>query len=429
MTLLFPYARLPWPSHGERGQVVKAPVCGTGDRGFESLRSPQNLYRLQQLQVRLFVENPLAPKVAVIREGNFDGSESILRLTTPAGLIIHTVAVPQDWPSPTGPTWLYIIDDGKLTVIDAGSNLSLDALKNAFSLLGLNVKGIDRVILTHGHIDHAGGAKQLVEATGSELWAHDLYGLLGMHDAWEFQNHANKLLQDALEEGGIQSNRTTDTNFNSARMKYTQIRKETQVSNPVKDGDVIDGFTFLHTPGHSPDELSIHIGDTIFTGAHILPQITPHPTMRAKYPPHVKEALPIQYQNEHHFYGLSTYLQSLQTIARYGNEVSVMPAHRLLHKGNLNLINASRAIEISNHHVQRMDEIVEILGVNTRSIDEITQKLFAYRNLSGGILFFAYREVVAHIEFMLETQDLTVPSTNRIRWNGTDNYRSAALSS
>ena len=373
------------------------------------------------------MEQPLEPKVTVIREGKNDGSESILRLTTPAGLIIHTVAVAQDWPSPTGPTWLYIIDNGKLTVIDAGSNLSLEALRNAFILLGLDVNQIDRVILTHGHIDHAGGAKQLVEATQSELWAHDLYGLLGEHDAWEFQNHANKLLQDALAEGGILSNRTTDTHFNSAREKYTQIRKETKVSHPVKHGDTVDGFTFLHTPGHSPDELSIHIGDTIFTGDHILPQITPHPTMRATYPSYVKNALPLQYQNEKNFYGLSTYLQSLQTIAKYGSKVSVMPAHRLLNRGSLNLINASRAVEINNHHIERMDEIVGILGKNICSIDEITKKLFASRNLSAPILFFAYREVVAHIEFMIETEDLTVASTNRIRWNGTENYRAAAL--
>lgn len=426
MTTPLPYARLPALNHGERGQVVKAPVCGTGDRGFEPLRSPHRPGICHNFQVRNFVENPLIPTVSVLREGNYDGSDSVLRLTTPAGLIIHTVAVSQDWPSPTGPTWLYIIDNGKLTVIDAGSNLSLEALQSTFNLLGLDIKTIGRIVLTHGHIDHAGGAKQLVEATGAELWAHDLYGLLGEHDAWEFQNHDNKLLQDALKEGGIHSNRTADTNFNSARIKYTQIRKETQVTHPVKHCDVVDNFTFLHTPGHSPDELSIHIGDTIFTGDHVLPQITPHPTMRAIYPANVKNSLPLRYQDEGKFYGLSTYLRSLQTIAAYGAETSVMPAHRLLNKGSLNLISAARAFEITTHHIQRMDEIVGIIGKNVRSIDEITQKLFATRNLSGGILFFAYREVVAHIEFMLETEDLRIVSTNRIRWNGTENYRTAA---
>jgi hypothetical protein len=72
-------------------------------------------------------------------------------------------------------------------------------------------------------------------------------------------------------------------------------------------------------------------------------------------------------------------------------------------------------------------KLLEFWEKNICSIDEITKKLFASRNLSAPILFFAYREVVAHIEFMIETEDLTVASTNRIRWNGTENYRAAAL--
>lgn len=57
-----------------------------------------------------------------------------------------------------------IVEDGRVAFVDSGSN---DALPNALAALerlGLDAAAVDYVILTHIHLDHAGGAGRLMRA-------------------------------------------------------------------------------------------------------------------------------------------------------------------------------------------------------------------------------------------------------------------------
>ncbi len=57
-----------------------------------------------------------------------------------------------------------VVEEGRVAFIDTGSN---DALPNALAALGklgLDVSAVDYVILTHIHLDHAGGAGSLMRA-------------------------------------------------------------------------------------------------------------------------------------------------------------------------------------------------------------------------------------------------------------------------
>src|SRR3990172_6172485 len=57
-----------------------------------------------------------------------------------------------------------VVENGRVAFIDTGSN---DALPNALAALGrlgLDVTAVDYVILTHIHLDHAGGAGSLMRA-------------------------------------------------------------------------------------------------------------------------------------------------------------------------------------------------------------------------------------------------------------------------
>lgn len=57
-----------------------------------------------------------------------------------------------------------VVENGRVAFIDTGSN---DALPNALAALervGLDVSAVDYVILTHIHLDHAGGAGSLMRA-------------------------------------------------------------------------------------------------------------------------------------------------------------------------------------------------------------------------------------------------------------------------
>jgi glyoxylase-like metal-dependent hydrolase (beta-lactamase superfamily II) len=57
-----------------------------------------------------------------------------------------------------------IADNGRAAFVDTGSNASLPRAQAALAQLGLTPENVDYVILTHIHLDHAGGAGALMQA-------------------------------------------------------------------------------------------------------------------------------------------------------------------------------------------------------------------------------------------------------------------------
>jgi glyoxylase-like metal-dependent hydrolase (beta-lactamase superfamily II) len=51
-----------------------------------------------------------------------------------------------------------IVDHGRVALIDTGTNASLDRVTEALTRLGLDPTSVDYIVLTHIHLDHAGGA-------------------------------------------------------------------------------------------------------------------------------------------------------------------------------------------------------------------------------------------------------------------------------
>ena len=57
-----------------------------------------------------------------------------------------------------------VIENGRVAFIDTGSNDALPNALEALGKLGLDVSAVDYVILTHIHLDHAGGAGSMMRA-------------------------------------------------------------------------------------------------------------------------------------------------------------------------------------------------------------------------------------------------------------------------
>lgn len=66
-----------------------------------------------------------------------------------------------------------VVENGRVALVDTGTNDSLPATMNALGRLGLGPEAVDYVMLTHIHLDHAGGAGAMMSAfPGARLVVH-----------------------------------------------------------------------------------------------------------------------------------------------------------------------------------------------------------------------------------------------------------------
>ena len=367
-------------------------------------------------------------QIDVIQEGDSLGNNTILLFKTSSGRSIHAIGVPQDFHSSLGPTWVYAVASERdgITLVDAGCRNSMEILIRALHKAGLTKNVIRRVFLTHSHSDHDGAAMRLAEYTGAELWAHELYKLLLPFSTGDIGGQANAFVLETLRKHNRKKDPLDEPteldvdDWLQSDKPHNEMRQQMTIHRALIDGERWSDFAFYSTPGHSPDELTIALDEILFTGDHILPEITPLPTVKTSYPVSLKNNLPMRYQDPELQYGLATYIRSLIRIARFGKGYTILPAHRLISKGRINLITPHRANLIVHHHFHRMRRIMAFLGSVDRTVLEITYQLFASRELKGENLFLAVSEVIAHLEFMIDAADVEILPDRRIRWLGTN---------
>ncbi|MEU8761364.1 MBL fold metallo-hydrolase [Streptomyces sp. NPDC048659] len=150
-------------------------------------------------------------------------------------------------------------DDSGLTLVDAGWVGAADAMEAALRGAGLDPARIRRIVLTHCHRDHVGAAQELADRYGCEILAHAL-------DAPVIRGELPVPEPDLLDwEVPLYAHGLT-----------VPEAPPTKVDRELADGEVLDfgdGAVVLHTPGHTPGSLAVHLpchgvlltGDTVAT--------------------------------------------------------------------------------------------------------------------------------------------------------------------
>jgi len=364
-------------------------------------------------------------ELTVLRQGESNGDRMVIRIVPHRGVPIHAVSVPRAEFSYTGPTWVWLFENEGLTLIDAGEFGSFHELDDGLKCAGFRAKDIQRVIVTHGHEDHDGAVAELVAETGAEVWAHDIYARLQSYDPRTIQRTAFSPIQEEFR-------RVADANeasapVSSTREQYLERRKGLHIDHRIQPGEQLGNLSLIHAPGHSPDELCMKLDDVVFTGDHVLPEITPHPTMKTIFAPEIKAQLPAEYQTETDWYGLATYLKSLKIVTDMGEETQVLPAHRYFNRDKFNFINTLRAKDIIEHHGERLEQMLNNIGSNAVGLEHLTRGLFEHRKLMGLNLRAAMAEVVAHIELLEDIGDLEITDRRELLRTGSDNHREFIL--
>ena len=354
----------------------------------------------------------------ILKSGDDSGNRMVVKYTSPDGVVVHGIGVPQAWETPLGPTWSYVIEGEHLTLVDTGCNGTVQQLEEGLEVLGYPLSAVERIVITHGHLDHDGNCFDVVKRSGAELWAHEVYSeLLGVN-RWEMEmewRQQTKGFPEAEDEEFIQ--RIQDHHRLSAQLK---------VSNVVRDGLVADGLTFHYTPGHSPDEICIQFEKFLFSGDHILPQITPHPSVSMSYQK-FRQILPEAYRSKNEYYGLRAFFKSLKKVENLGDDITVLPAHRAVHRGKFNPIGLERVGEILEHHRDRCYRLLELVKDNPKDMASVTRKLFGDQRLDEVNFYLAYTEVMSHFEFLQDCGDVEMVGEDGrlVSSNGTERFSAA----
>lgn len=136
-------------------------------------------------------------------------------------------------------------DDGQVTLVDMGIKQSGKKVMAALASIGSGPSDVTRLMLTHAHPDHAGGAAYVGEQTGQDF---------GIHEA------------DAdFVRRGVSPPR--DRSFLLGRLlgRGKNGFPPVSVGETFTDGQVIPfagGIQVVHTPGHSPGHASYLLQDS-----------------------------------------------------------------------------------------------------------------------------------------------------------------------
>lgn len=124
-----------------------------------------------------------------------------------------------------------VLDGERVIVVDTGTGTVIDHYIGRIEGI-LSGRKVDRIVLTHRHFDHSGGAAQMARTLGAPVYVHKAAVGIISHGEGEYTG--------AWMFGATQ---------------------EAVEALPLEEGDELDvgpcRFTVLHTPGHAPDSIAL----------------------------------------------------------------------------------------------------------------------------------------------------------------------------
>lgn len=132
----------------------------------------------------------------------------------------------------------YLIVEDELTLVDAGHRGSIRLLEGQLKRIGRSIGEITRIVCTHGHPDHIGGAHAIAHASGAQI-----------------------LMHPADEERLRISFRDVVTARPGPGAIVAYLTRVPRHVVPVVDGSVLPalgGLEVIHTPGHTPGSICLY---------------------------------------------------------------------------------------------------------------------------------------------------------------------------
>ncbi len=297
--------------------------------------------------------------------------------------------------------WLLEDDDG-WAIVDTGvcTEESQEVWERIFAD-GMDGRPATRLIVTHLHPDHAGCAGWLAEKLGVELlMSREEYLLCRILVSDTGRPAPEAGIRFYKGAGYSQKALNTYQERFGTFGKYVSPLPESY--RRLKDGDVLsigaNEWQIIVGRGHSPEHACLYCADLnlLISGDQLLPTISSnvrvHPTEPAANP-------------------LSDWLASLEELKkRIPEDVLVLPAHGKPFRGA-----HARLNQLIHEHKTSLAELYGLCKEPKRAVDTFPA-LFKAR-ITGSNLMFATGESIAHLNYPLNTDQMTVETDDGgVRW-------------
>jgi glyoxylase-like metal-dependent hydrolase (beta-lactamase superfamily II) len=304
---------------------------------------------------------------------------------------VHCLPIPT--PFAVGRVNCYLIDDDPLTLVDTGPNSgkALDELERALREHGRRIEDLERIVITHQHIDHLGLVDILARRSGAEVCTLDLLAPLVEGFGAEAERD-DELAEALMLRHGIP--RDVVTALRAVSRSFRGWGGSTAVSRRLADGETLEfagrSLVALHRPGHSPS-------DTVFwdearalllAADHLIKHISSNPLISR--PLGGKSGEPGGGRPR----ALLTYLASLRETREMPAE-EILPGHGEAFGDHAQLIDERFAL-----HERRAAKIADLLKERPRSAHEVAQALWG--NVAVTQAYLTLSEVLGHVDLLLE---------------------------
>ena len=303
---------------------------------------------------------------------------------------IHCLPIPT--PFAVGRVNCYLIEDDPLTLVDTGPNSgkALDALERALAEHGRRIEDLERIVITHQHLDHLGLVGILADRSGAEVCALDLLAPV-LEEFGANAERDDELAEALMLRNGIP--RDVVTALRTVSRSFRGWGVSAAVDRRLADGDRLEfaGRTLevQHRPGHSPSDTLFWDREraTLIGGDHLIKHISSNPLISRPLGGRSGEpgARPR---------ALMMYIESLRETRELPADV-VLAGHGEPVTDHVGLIDERFAM-----HERRAAKIAGLIAERPQTAYEIAQDLWG--NVAVTQVYLTRSEVFGHVDLLID---------------------------
>ncbi len=149
---------------------------------------------------------------------------------------------------------VYYIARPEPMLVDTGAMGRAPSILRDLASIGVQPIHIRKIVLTHHHVGHTGALWELKRRSGAMACAHkaDAPYITGKRARREARRGMDKVFHTAMTRVG----------FGEPML--------VEIERALEDGEDINGWRVIHTPGHTPGHICLHTRDILISGDMVM---------------------------------------------------------------------------------------------------------------------------------------------------------------